>query len=354
MSQQSTDDTTAQSADDTDETAAELADHIATALTTSTTESNDDNLLTTFQAARPRAHDTTRDTKALVTAATDADLFTEPVTVALDVTSPEAAGQAQSRADGDSAYVTAAIVEETARIVLAVVELPDSGDEPGIEVRDDALAGAVDDLLTHVCDAVTVGRVIADKTFHRLAVRNTFDQHDVTYLVPKPHGLIDTQIVDDLRTRPTASVGLWDPIQSEPDQSHTATAVYVPTGTTGEAPRATSTDDSSDEYAVFLTNQDLEIDDIDDVVNHYTERMAVELRAAALRDITQRSVHGREEGVNASTLPEATGVYNLWQLTQHGLVETELPFDIETDAIPLLRFHVLLEYHLTADDSLPD
>ena len=180
------------------------------------------------------------------------------------------------------------------------------------------LSHLVDRLLTKAQEFVDIDTVLFDREFYGHAVFNTVDEQDVTYITPKKEYKQDIPYLENLESDPEANVAVEHGVESsDGERSHELNIIYVPSR------------NEDGEYAMFATNQRVETDEVDSVVNKYRRRWDIEIEYKAIKDFMPRT-SSMDYCVRFVNFVFATLIYNLWRLTDY-LLKRKLDIPIRDD-----------------------
>lgn len=104
---------------------------------------------------------------------------------------------------------------------------------------------------------------------------------------------------------------------SDGERTHELNIIYVPSRS------------EDGKYAMFATNQRVETDEVDSVVNKYRRRWDIEIEYKAIKDFMPRT-SSMDYRVRFVNFVFATLIYNLWRLTDY-LLKRKLDIPIRDD-----------------------
>jgi hypothetical protein len=215
-------------------------------------------------------------------------------------------------------YATITLVGDNVPIILGVEPVKEASSWESEDAVTYELAHLVDRLLTKAQEFVDIDTVLFDREFYGHAVFNTVDEHDVTYITPKKEYKQDIPYLDNLESDPEANVAVEHGVESsDGERSHELNIIYVPSR------------NEDGEYAMFATNQRVETDEVDSVVNKYRRRWDIEIEYKAIKDFMPRT-SSMDYRVRFVNFVFATLIYNLWRLTDY-LLKRKLDIPIRDD-----------------------
>lgn len=215
-------------------------------------------------------------------------------------------------------YATITLVGDNVPIILGVEPVKECSGWESEDAVTYELAHLVDRLLTKAQEFVDIDTVLFDREFYGHAVFNTVDEHDVTYITPKKEYKQDIPYLDNLESDPEANVAVEHGVESsDGERSHELNIIYVPSR------------NEDGEYAMFATNQRVETDEVDSVVNKYRRRWDIEIEYKAIKDFMPRT-SSMDYCVRFVNFVFATLIYNLWRLTDY-LLKRKLDIPIRDD-----------------------
>lgn len=282
------------------------------------------------------------------------DMFKEPVTVAIDITSvpyygspwkspkdvlpseepvtkngrelgvpkeeyPEMVHGLPEDGERGYEYATLSVVAQDVPIVLAVEPVRQNSDweeEDKEEIRGRTSPGEiVDRLMEKATQHVDIHRVLADRGFDTYGVKHTLNEYGVTYLLPKRKYKKDWDAIEKVQEHPTADVAVERNVPMCPERdeySHDVTFLFVPS----RKKEFSWTDEG--QYAVFVTNKDISAEKAESMVSTYSYRWDIENEYKSIKRFLP-SIASRDYRVRYFTFLFATLLYNVWRLVDHVL-----------------------------------
>lgn len=202
-------------------------------------------------------------------------------------------------------YATITLVGDNVPIILGVEPVKERSTWESEDAVSYDLAHLVDRLLTKAQKFVDIDTVLFDREFYGHAVFNTVDEHDVTYITPKKEYKQDIPYLENLESDPEANVAVEHGVESsDGERTHELNIIYVPSRS------------EDGKYAMFATNQRVETDEVDSVVNKYRRRWDIEIEYKAIKDFMPRT-SSMDYRVRFTNFVFATLIYNLWRLTDY-------------------------------------
>ena len=215
-------------------------------------------------------------------------------------------------------YATITLVGDNVPIILGVEPVKERSTWESEDAVSYDLAHLVDRLLTKAQKFVDIDTVLFDREFYGHAVFNTVDEHDVTYITPKKEYKQDIPYLENLESDPEANVAVEHGVESsDGERTHELSIIYVPSRS------------EDGKYAMFATNQRVETDEVDSVVNKYRRRWDIEIEYKAIKDFMPRT-SSMDYRVRFTNFVFATLIYNLWRLTDY-LLKRKLDIPIRDD-----------------------
>ena len=215
-------------------------------------------------------------------------------------------------------YATITLVGDNVPIILGVEPVKERSTWESEDAVSYDLAHLVDRLLTKAQKFVDIDTVLFDREFYGHAVFNTVDEHDVTYITPKKEYKQDIPYLENLESDPEANVAVEHGVESsDGERTHELNIIYVPSRS------------EDGKYAMFATNQRVETDEVDSVVNKYRRRWDIEIEYKAIKDFMPRT-SSMDYRVRFTNFVFATLIYNLWRLTDY-LLKRKLDVPIRDD-----------------------
>ncbi|WP_080510309.1 transposase [Halococcus salifodinae] len=215
-------------------------------------------------------------------------------------------------------YATITLVGDNVPIILGVEPVKEASGWESEDAVSYDLSHLVDRLLTKAQEFVDIDTVLFDREFYGHAVFNTVDEHNVTYITPKKEYKQDIPYLDNLESDPEANVAVEHGVESsDGDRTHELSIIYVPSR------------NEDGKYAMFATNQRVETDEVDSVVNKYRRRWDIEIEYKAIKDFMPRT-SSMDYRVRFVNFVFATLIYNLWRLTDY-LLKRKLDRPIRDD-----------------------
>lgn len=215
-------------------------------------------------------------------------------------------------------YATITLVGDNVPIILGVEPVKERSTWESEDAVSYDLAHVVNRLLTKAQKFVDIDTVLFDREFYGHAVFNTVDEHDVTYITPKKEYKQDIPYLENLESDPEANVAVEHGVESsDGERTHELNIIYVPSRS------------EDGKYAMFATNQRVETDEVDSVVNKYRRRWDIEIEYKAIKDFMPRT-SSMDYRVRFTNFVFATLIYNLWRLTDY-LLKRKLNVPIRDD-----------------------
>ena len=200
-------------------------------------------------------------------------------------------------------YATITLVGDNVPIILAVEPVKEKSSWESENAMSYTLASIVDRLLAKAQRFVDIDTVLFDREFYSHAVFNTVDDHDVTYITPKVKADQDIEYLANVQKDPEAGVAVEKGVTSgDGERTHDLSFVYVPSH------------NDEQEYKIFATNQEVELDEATAVVNKYSRRWDIEIEYKNIKGFMPRT-SSMDYRVRFVNFVFATLMYNLWRLT---------------------------------------
>jgi len=311
-----------------------------------TLKRSDLSLYKTLQAAQPRNPDTTDRTEALVAAAKDAGLISDPVTLGLDIVSFQTSTP-DNPLEIEGEYIILSAGNTDTPINLSVVPLTDNTEQNGTSAASHThLATVVEDLLDHVQDIINVRTVITDQTSCTPTVLSAIDDRDITYVARKSTLAKEWEVTDDPMLNKEPVTAVRSNTVNAPTHQGTHETVEILQPLTPDTP-TDNKDDHPTRYLVIVTNQDIDLTEIADLSKEiFTQWLAVEIQAGTLREISTLPPIGNALPTDAP-LQVTTAIYNYWQLVR----VTAASEDENVAPVTLYDARQLLDAHMMEEQS---
>lgn len=174
-------------------------------------------------------------------------------------------------------------------------------------------------LLNRAARQAKLDRVLLDRAFYADEVYAEIVDRGLEYTTPVPKYTDDYENIENIKAHPEANMAIEPGVEFYRDGEvhHTANFLYVPV----------RDDDVDANYAVFVTNQDVEtVGDIKRVVGEYRRRWDIENQYKSILDYLPRT-SSADYRVRFTNFVLATLIYNLWRLTDY-LIKAALDVDI--------------------------
>lgn len=237
------------------------------------------------------------------------------------------------------AMATITIVGEDTPIVLGIEPVRrDSAWESG-DAGDTSQERIVEQLLKQAEQHVDIHKVFCDRAFDANGVRDAIDRHDMTYLIPKRTYEAEIEDIEELERESVTGVGV---VRNVPhgyeDRVHTGSIMYVP-----------STKDDG-HHAVFTTNRDVPLEQVQGFTGQYTHRWAIENEYKTIKQHFLPTVASMDYRVRFLYFVIGVVMYNVWRVMNllfRDTVEVHLG---EYPPIPAGEFIEILAFCLVPGD----
>lgn len=202
-------------------------------------------------------------------------------------------------------YATITLVGDNVPIILGVEPVKENSNWEEDDAMSYPLDGVVERLISKAQKFVDLDVVLFDREFYSHDVFNTVDELGVIYITPKKKYSDDYENIDDIEEHPDKDAAVEHEVtSSDGERIHELNFIYVPSR------------EEDGKYAVFATNQYVETDEIDEVVNKYRRRWDIENEFKSIGDFSPRT-SSMDYRVRFTSFVFSTLIYNLWRLTDY-------------------------------------
>ncbi len=218
-------------------------------------------------------------------------------------------------------YATVSLVGDCAPIALGVEPYKQNSKWEEDDAPSYPKSELVAQLLDRAGKQADLDRVLLDRGFYVNDVYAEIVDRGLEYTTPVPKYTDDYGNIENIKEHPDADMAIEPNVEfyMNGEVHHTANFLYVPVND--------DNDDADGNYAVFVTNQDVETaEDIKRVVNEYRRRWDIENQYKSILDYLPRT-SSKDYRVRFTNFILATLIYNLWRLTDY-LVKTAFNIDI--------------------------
>jgi len=218
-------------------------------------------------------------------------------------------------------YATVTLAGDCAPIALGVEPYKQNSKWEGDDAPSYPKSELVAQLLDRAERQADLDRVLLDRGFYINEVYAEIVDRGLEYTTPVPKYTDDYENIENIKEHPDADMAIEPDVEfyRNGEVHHTANFLYVPVND--------DNDDADGNYAVFVTNQDVEtVEDIKRVVNEYRRRWDIENQYKSIHDYLPRT-SSKDYRVRFTNFVLATLIYNLWRLTDY-LIKTAFDIDI--------------------------
>ncbi len=202
------------------------------------------------------------------------------------------------------AMATITIIGEDTPIVLGVEPVRrDSIWETG-DAGDTSQARIVERLLAQAEQNVDIHKVFCDRAFDANGVRDAIDCHDMTYLIPKRKYEVEIEDIEELEQESVTGVGVVRNVShGHEGRVHTGSIMYVPSTKEEGA------------YAVFTTNRDVPLEQVQGFTGQYTQRWQIENEYKTIKQHFLPTVASTDYRIRFLYFVIGVVMYNVWRVT---------------------------------------
>jgi IS4 transposase len=199
---------------------------------------------------------------------------------------------------------TITVIGEDTPIVLGVEPVRRESDWKSEDVGDTSQARIVEQLLEQADQHVDIHKVFCDRGFDANGVRDAIDRRDTTYLIPKRKYESEIEDIEELERESVTGVGVVRNVPHGHDgRVHTGSIMYVP-----------STEEEG-AYAVFTTNRDVPLEQVQGFVGQYAQRWRIENEYKSIKKHFLPTVGSMDYRVRFLYFVIGVMMYNVWRLT---------------------------------------
>jgi hypothetical protein len=199
---------------------------------------------------------------------------------------------------------TITIIGEDTPIVLGVEPVRRESDWETGEIGDTSQARLVERLLKQAEQHVDIHKVFCDRGFDAHSVRDTIDRRNMTYLIPKRKYEPEIEDIEELEHESVTGAGVVRNVpHGHEGRIHTGSIMYVP-----------STEEEG-AYAVFTTNRDVPVEQVQGFVGQYTQRWRIENEYKSIKKHFLPTVGSMDYRIRFLYFVIGVVMYNVWRLT---------------------------------------
>lgn len=246
----------------------------------------------------------------------------EPVNVAIDVTPwqfypspwkyakmdivkddyPEMVSGLKEKHERGYKFATLTVVGADTPIVLAIEPVREGSHW---EENPDSItiADTVERLLSKAQEYVDINKVMADREYDTLAVRDVIDKKNMTYIIPKKKTANqDKKDIADVKEHPSADIAVKNDVRMDYEgRTHEVDFIYSPS--------------SEDSYSIFTTNADVPPDRAEGLTAQYRQRWVIENEYKSIKAHFLPRTCSKDYRVRLFYFVAAVLMYNVWRLT---------------------------------------
>lgn len=184
-------------------------------------------------------------------------------------------------------------------------------------------ADIVDRLLEQATEHVDIHKVFMDSAFYAGGVQNVVDQHGITYLIPKSKRNSDDKgVIQTVEELPEDEAVRDEEFEDDQTgRSHVGTCLYAPSR------------QADGEYAVFVSNRDVDPDMAPGLVEQYDQRWEIENQYRAIKSNFLPRCASLDYRLRFLYFVIGCVMQNVWRLANYYLrreVAPDADFDGET------------------------
>jgi hypothetical protein len=202
-------------------------------------------------------------------------------------------------------FATLTVVGKNTPIVLAVEPVKANSNWEWDGAESMSMALIVERLLSKAEKYVDIHKVMADREFDALAVRNRIDRKGMTYLIPKPERADQDSVdIENVKNHPTSDIGVKHdvPLTSE-GRTHGTDFIYFPTN------------EDTENYAIMVTNADVSTERAPRLIAQYRDRWTIENEYKSIKEHFLPRTTSSDYRVRLFYFVSAVLMYNVWRLT---------------------------------------
>ncbi|EMA37785.1 transposase [Halococcus hamelinensis] len=217
---------------------------------------------------------------------------------------PEMVHGLKERHEHGYEMATITIIEEDTPIVLGVEPVRRRSDWETGDTGDTSQARIVKRLLKQAEQHVDIHKVFCDRGFDANGVRDAIDRHNTTYLIPKRKYAAEIEDVEELERETVTGAGVVRNVPYRYEgRVHTGSIMYVP-----------STKEEGS-YAVFTTNRDVPVEQVQGFVTQYAMRWEIENEYKTIKKHFLPTVGSMDYRIRFLYFVIGVVMYNVWRLT---------------------------------------
>jgi hypothetical protein len=199
---------------------------------------------------------------------------------------------------------TITIIGEDTPIVLGVEPVRRESEWETGEIESTSQARLVDRLLEQAEQHVDIHKVFCDRGFDANGVRDAIDRHNATYLIPKRKYAAEIEDIEELERETVTGAGVVRNVPHRYEgRVHTGSIMYVPSTKEEGA------------YAVFTTNRDVPVEQVQGFVAQYEMRWEIENEYKTIKKHFLPTVGSMDYRIRFLYFVIGVVMYNVWRLT---------------------------------------
>lgn len=224
---------------------------------------------------------------------------------------------------------TITIIGEQTPIVLGIepVRRNSGWEAEPVHVQDSSNERIVDRLLEQAEQHVAIHKVFCDRGFDAAGVRDAIDRRGMTYLIPK-RVYPDSQEVEDveeIEREAVTGVGVVRDIPHNYNgREHRGSLMYVESA------------EREDTHAVFTTNRDVPLEQVQGFVGQYSDRWRIENEYKTIKTHFLPTVASTDYRIRFLYFAIGAMMYNVWRVTNL-LIRNAVPDDVHLGDHPPVK-----------------
>ena len=201
---------------------------------------------------------------------------------------------------------TITIIAQDTPIVLGVEPVRRNSNWETDNVGDTSQERIVERLLEQAEQHVDIHKVFCDRGFDANGVRDAIDRRGMTYLIPKDVYEQELEDIEELQREAVTDVGVVRNVShGHEGRVHTGSIMYAPS----------ENDEKEGSYAVFTTNRDVPVEQVQGFIAQYSMRWTIENEYKSIKKDFLPTVASTDYRIRFLYFAFAAIMYNIWRLT---------------------------------------